>query len=266
MNKTLFFLYIISAFLFASCKTRNQTDNLGYLKNVEETVIASTINKPPLTIQNGDEIYITVSAKNMDVVKPFNQNYFSGEKSASTIVPENNKVTEKSYLVNNEGKIDFPILGLITTTNLTLEDLKTELTNKISTYVKNPIVTLRLANFKITILGEISKPGLYTITGNDTTLLNAIGLAGDLTMYGKRNDILIVRNVNGVTTKQRIDLADANLINSDYYMLKQGDVIYISPSQSKEKTARQDPNTSIYIAVAGTLVGLAGIFITIFKK
>jgi len=93
-----------------------------------------------------------------------------------------------------------------------------------------------------------------------------LGLAGDLTMYGKRNDVLLVRNENGQILKERINLMDANFINSPYYELKQNDVIYVSANETKEKTARLNPNTGTYIAIAGTIIGLAGIFITIFKK
>ena len=97
-------------------------------------------------------------------------------------------------------------------------------------------------------------------------MLGAIGLAGDLTIYGKRDNVLIVRNISGQPTKERLNLYDPNFINSPYYQLKQGDVIYISANETKEKVARLDPNTPTYIAIAGTIIGLAGIFITIFKK
>ncbi|HAH60283.1 MAG TPA: sugar transporter, partial [Bacteroidales bacterium] len=116
------------------------------------------------------------------------------------------------------------------------------------------------------VLGQVTRPGQYTIPEGQTTLLNAIGLAGDLTIYGKRDDILMVRNENGTITKERINLMDANFINSPYFQLKQGDVIYVSANQTKEKISRQDPNTNLYLAIAGTVIGLAGIFITIFKK
>src|SRR5690606_11127779 len=194
--------------------------------------------------------------------RPFNQGYYTGQTPAPTAAPN----VERTYLVDSEGNIDFPILGTLSTTGKSVETLKAELNESISHYVKNPVVTVRLANFKVTVLGEVARPGQYTIPEGQTTLLNALGLAGDLTIYGKRDDILMVRNVNGVITEERLNLLEANFINSPYFQLKQGDVIYVSANQTKEKVARLDPNTGTYIAIAGTLIGLAGIFITIFKN
>ncbi|MCZ2085135.1 MAG: polysaccharide biosynthesis/export family protein [Flavobacteriales bacterium] len=232
------------------------------MQNVEQIAIETAANSQISTIQKGDQLVVFVSSKDMEVVRPFNQNYYNNLAPTSVSSPN----TEKVYLVDSNGNIDFPVLGRLNTEGKTLEQFKSELTNLVSKYVKQPTVTIRLANFKVTILGEVNRPGQYSIPDAQTTLLNAIGLAGDLTLYGKRDDILMVRNENGQMTKARIDLMDSNFINSPYFSLKQGDVIYVSSNKTKEKISRQDPNTGIYIAIAGTVIGLAGIFITIFKK
>lgn len=262
MNKyiTLFFLSLILVLI--SCKTTDKASELNYMQNVEQIATDVALKNFASTIQKGDQLSIFVSAKNMEVVRPFNQSYYTAQNPSATNAPN----AENVYLVDSEGNINFPILGKLSTTDKTLENFKNELIGKISSYVKNPNVTVRLANFKVTILGEVARPGQYTIGEGQSTLLNAIGLAGDLTIYGKRDDILMVRNVNGVLSKERIDLMDTNFINSPYFQLKQGDVIYVSANHTKEKVARLDPNTGTYIAIAGTLIGLAGIFITIFKK
>ena len=202
----------------------------------------------------------------MEVVKPFNQNYYSSQSSITPGTPSNNSAPERAYLVNTDGNIDFPVLGSILAYNKTVEQLQQELTNRISIYVKNPVVTLRLANFKITVLGEVARPGQYVLNDLNPNILTAIGVAGDLTLYGKRDNILIVRNFDNQITKDRINLMDSSFISSPFFQLKQGDVIYVSANPTKEKIARMDPNTSIYLAVAGSILGLAGIFITIFKK
>src|SRR5690606_16017787 len=121
---------------------------------------------------------IFVTAKNMEVVKPFNQAYYSSQNSIST-TPSSSNSTEKTYLVNSEGDIDFPILGAINTTDKTLEEVKNDLTQRITAYVKNPTVTVRLANFKVTVLGEVTRPGQYSLPEVNPTLLSAIGIAGD---------------------------------------------------------------------------------------
>ena len=262
MNKNSVLLFFSILLLLSSCKTKEKPSEINYMQNVEQAATELALKNAASTIQKGDQLVIFVSAKNMEVVRPFNQGYYTSANPAATAAPN----SERVYLVDSEGSIDFPILGKISTTDKTLEQVKAELSSRISAYVKNPTVTVRLANFKVTVLGEVARPGQYTIPEGQTTLLNAIGLAGDLTIYGKRDDILMVRNENGSITKERINLMDADFINSPYFQLKQGDVIYISANQTKEKMARQDPNTNLYLAIAGTVIGLAGIFITIFKK
>ena len=244
-----------------SCKTADKTSKINYMQNVEQ-IATDVALQTPSTIQKGDRLIIFVTAQNMEVVRPFNQNYYNNQLPTSVSTPN----AEKVYLVDSEGNLSFPVIGNISTNGKTLEDLKSELHNRVSAYVKNPTITVTLANFKVTILGEVNRPGQYSIPEAQTTLLNAIGLAGDLSIYGKRENILLVRNENGNITKERINLMDSEFINSPFFTLKQGDVIYVSSNETKEKISRQDPNTGIYIAIAGTIIGLAGIFITIFKK
>lgn len=246
---------MVTTFLLASCKTKDKVSQLNYMQNVEEIATTTATNTAVSTIQKNDQLAIFVSAKNIDIVRPFNQ-------GSTATAP----IAEKIYLVDSEGNIDFPLLGKVNTTGKTLEEFRNEMTDRVSYYVKNPTITARIVNFKITILGEVARPGQYTVAEGQSTLLNAIGLAGDLTMYGKRDDILMVRNEDGVLTKEKINLMDSNFINSPFFQLKQGDVIYVSANQTKDRVSRLDPNTSIYMAVAGTIIGLAGIFITIFKN
>ncbi len=264
MNKIICLLAVL--LLLTSCKTRtnDKESQLNYMQNVEQIATEAALRTSSTTIQTGDQLSVFVTAKDMEVVRPFNQSYYS---DAGLTTPGNAAASsEKHYLVSSGGSIDFPVIGLVSTVGKTVEELKQELTNRISAYVKNPSVTVKLVNFKVTVLGEVARPNQYVIPEGQTTLLNALGLAGDLTMYGKREDILVVRNENGVMSKERINLMDANFINSPYFNLKQGDVIYVSANQTKDKVSRLDPNTGTYIAIAGTLIGLAGIFITIFKN
>ena len=260
MNKNIFLWFASILFFLSSCKTKDKASELNYMQNADQIATEASLQNQLTTLQKGDQLVIFVSAKNMEVVKPFNQNYYDNQAGST-----NSQSTEKSYLIDSNGDIDFPVIGKINTTGKTVEDFRNELSNRISYYVKNPTVSVRLVNFKVTILGEVARPGQINIPEGKTTLLNVIGLAGDLTMYAKRDDLLLVRNVNGELVKARINLMDANFINSPYFMLKQNDVIYVSANYNQEKIAKQDPNTNIYIAVAGMVIGLAGIFITIFK-
>ena len=268
MNKNIFLLLICCLLVVISCKTKEKPSELNYLQNEEQIAKEMSVTNARATIQKGDQLVILVTAKNMEVVRPFNQSYYSSQNSISSnpsAAPSSSN-SEKVYLVNSDGTFDFPILGMIETSGKNLEEVKDLLVIRISAYVKNPTVTVRLSNFKVTILGEVARPGQYTLTDINPNILNVIGLAGDLTMYGKRDNILVVRNENGGVIKSRVNLMESNFISSPFYQLKQGDVIYVSANETKEKTARLNPNTSIYIAVAGTIIGLAGIFITMFNK
>lgn len=266
MSKSIILLFFSFLLFVTSCKTKDKVNEYNYLQNGEDIATEISVKTSVSTIQKGDQLLILVTAKDMEVVKPFNQNYYSSKNSISPTSSSNTNAQEKTYLVGSQGSIEFPVLGFIEAYGKTLEEFQKELTSRISIYVKNPVVTVTLANFKVTVLGEVSKPGQYKMSEVNPTVLMAIGAAGDLTLYGKRDDILIVRNVDGVTTKERINLLDASFINSPYYELKQGDVIYVSANATKQKISQLNPNTNIYIAIAGTVIGLAGIFITIFKK
>lgn len=272
MNKNILLIAVCLFLLLFSCKTREKTSNLNYMQNADQIAVDASNQTNFSTIQVGDQLVILVTAKDMSVVKPFNQNYSASELATYTTGSTNLPIQGQSptsvptYIVDSEGNIDFPVIGKLNTSGKTMSIFKDELQDRLKKYILNPIVSMRLTNYKVTVLGEVARPGQYVIPDGNATLFNALGLAGDLTMYGKRDDILLVRNINGETTKARINLMDANFFNSPYFQLKQNDVIYVSSSEIKEKTARLDPNTSTYIAVAGTIIGLAGIFITIFKK
>ena len=268
--KTIYFLLL--TFLLVSCKTMSGSDegnDLNYMQNIEQVATQQAIaNSKNNTLQVGDQLVIVVSARDLTVTAPFNQNYSSSDliqnNSPGGNIPTQGNVSLNGpmYIVDTNGNITFPELGEISTTGKTLVQLKDELTNRLTKYIINPTVNIRLANFKVTILGEVNRQGEYTITNGQGTLLSALGLAGDLNMYGKRHDILVVRTVDGVISKERIDITDANFFNSPYYSLKQGDVIYVSAIKTRERIAKQNPNTPFIISAVGTIVTILAL---IFK-
>ncbi|RNA61666.1 polysaccharide export protein [Chryseobacterium nematophagum] len=255
------FIYGVLVMGLLSCTTRKQ--ELGYMKDIDNIVLDNSIKNSRNTLQPGDQLIISVSAKDLDVVKPFNQNYSSSSTVTQYSIPSSNNLAQQlpvsgpTYIVNTDGNITFPQLGQINTTNENIETFRIKLTDQLKKYVKDPMVDIKLINFKISVLGEVAKPGTYVIPDGTTTLLGALGLAGDLTPFGLRNNVLIVRNIDGQITKEKIDLTSANFINSPYYYLKQNDVIYIQPSVIREKAARLDPNTALYISVASVIASLA---------
>ncbi|MBV8328631.1 MAG: polysaccharide biosynthesis/export family protein [Chryseobacterium sp.] len=267
-------LGIFFVFLLVSCKVKDNVQNdLNYMQNIENIAIESSAKNSSSTIQAGDQLVILITAKDMDVVKPFNQNY-----SSSEIIQTNNfaggntpnqgmtTISGPTYIVDSDGNIDFPIIGKMNTKDKSLVEFKDEIREKITQYVINPTVNVRLANFKVTILGEVNRQGDYTIANGQATVLNALGLAGDLTIYGKRTDILVIRTENGNVIHGKINLQDANLINSPFFNLKQGDAIIVQSNKVREITARQNPNTGLYLTAISIGVTAIAVVISLFNK
>ncbi|MCY0971001.1 polysaccharide biosynthesis/export family protein [Chryseobacterium wangxinyae] len=233
------------------------------MKDIESVALDNSVKNSRSTLQPGDQLVITVSAKDLDVVKPFNQNYSSTATTAQYSAASGNAqfqpmpVSGPMYVVDTDGNIDFPQIGVVSTKDENVESFKSKLIGLISTYVKEPIIDIKLTNFKVSVLGEVVKPGTYVIPDGHTTLLQTLGLAGDLTPYGLRNNILIVRNVDGKFTQDRVDITSAQFINSPYYYLKQNDMVYVQPNANKEKLTRVDPNTGLYISVASIIASIA---------
>lgn len=255
------FLWALAACIWiSSCTSRQE---LNYMKDIENVALENSVKNSRSTLQPGDQLIITVSARDLDVVKPFNQNYSSTATVAQYSQPSANAQFQPApasgpmYFVDTNGTIDFPQLGNISVTGETTETLKDKLINMISRYVKEPVVEIKLVNFKVSVMGEVAKPGTYVVPDGNTTLLQALGLAGDLTIYGVRNNILIIRTVDGQITQERIDLTSAKFISSPYYYLKQNDLIYVAPNNVRERAASIDPNTGLYISVASVVASIA---------
>lgn len=270
MKKTLQNLLtaIFSVLLITSCKPKAE---LNYMKNIDElTTEASIANAhASSTIQPGDQLGILISADDMDVVAPFNQNPMPVEMITNNIPSSNvqirgNTSAIPTYTVKEDGFIDFPILGKLDTKNKTVEQFSDYIKQRMTKYVIKPVVVnVSTLNYKVTVLGQVAKPGTYTITDGHATLLSALGLAGDLTNYALRDNVLVVRNENGQITKTRIDLTKADFINSPFYFIKQNDVIYVSGNETVSKASRLDPNAGIYISIASIVVTILAL---VFKK
>lgn len=256
--------------MLASCgifMKKPKESTLNYMQNIDSIATKSSLDSRKSIIQPGDQLAIIVSGKDLDVVKPFNQNYSSGQliqeaSAGGNVLQSTASSLEPSYLVDVDGIIDFPILGELRTSGKTIETFKDDLRNSLKEYIKDPIVSVKNTNYKVTVLGEVARPGDYIITDGHATILNALGLAGDLTIYGERKNVLLVRSINGTVTKKRIDLTDAQFINSPYYNLKQGDLIYVSANNTKEQTAKLNPNNGLYIGVASIIVTILALIAT----
>lgn len=258
-----FLMLLLVVLAIVSCRTRN---DINYLQDVDKAATETALRMENNTLQPGDQLVINIMAKDLDVVKPFNQNYSSGQilqnpQLTGNVSPTIPTTSGPTYIIDQNGEIDFPVIGKLTTKGMTIDQFKQSLHNKIVRYIKEPTISVRLNNFRVSVMGEVTRPGEYIIADGQTNLMKAIALAGDLTIYGKRDDILLVRTVDGKIEKARIDLLRSDFINSPYYNLKQGDVIYVSANKTKEKSSRLDPNMPIYISVASIIVTILALVI-----
>ncbi len=261
MRRSLSIIFVASLFcIIFSCKVKEDID---YMKNIEQTAINKSIQTSTFTIQPGDQLMISVTAKDNDVVKPFNQNYSSSDISqfslSSTNLPVQGQssVSGPSYLVDSKGNIQYPIIGELNTSGKTIEQFRDILKERLKQYIKEPGVNVRNTNFKVTVLGEVNKTGTYLIPdGQSMTILGILGMAGDLTIYGQRKNILVIRNIDGSTSKEYIDITNAEFINSPYYYVKQNDVIYVSPNDTRKNSSGYGPQAGILISIASVAVGL----------
>tara|TARA_R110001583_G_scaffold69696_8_gene197583 strand:+ start:10107 stop:10865 length:759 start_codon:yes stop_codon:yes gene_type:complete len=202
-------------------------------------------------IQPDDLLTIHVSGIDPLAAATFNI-YESYEYSTPTLLP---------YLVNKEGTIHFPVLGTIVAKGLTTIELTNYLETNLKEYLVKPIVNIRLINFKISVMGDVKSPGAYTIPNERITIVEALVLAGDLTIQGQRKNVLLIREVDGKRTFVTIDLRDRALFNSPYYYLAQNDVIYVEPNKTKINSSAVGSNTSVVISSVSILITLLALLI-----
>jgi len=242
---------LLTFFLISSCASRK---DMVYFQGEDTTINASV--KYELTYKPDDLITIAVSALDMDAVRPFNIYVaeYKGGASGITSTP-----SLQTYLVDAEGTIDFPVIGSIAIAGLTRKEATRLISDKLKPYVNNPIVNIRLTNFKISVLGEVNHPGTFTIPNERVTLPEALGLANDLRIQGIRSNILVVREIDGKITKNYIDLRSNAIFNSPFYYLQQNDMVYVEPNNAKIKSSSYNQFTSITISAFSTLISIYAI-------
>jgi len=207
------------------------TKRVTYFNNISDTVLTAAVEGLEPVIQKGDLLSISVSSLSPEVTTIFNapNSPASSSSAGSSLSPA------AGYLVNQDGYIDFPMLGRLSAAGLTKKALKDQITQQLQDkkLLFDPIVSVRYLNFHVTVLGEVNHPGLVTIPNEQVTVLEALGLAGDLTIYGKRNNVLLLRKEDGQKIVRRLNLNSEAVLSSPYYYLRSNDVVYVEPGKNK---------------------------------
>jgi polysaccharide biosynthesis/export protein len=207
--------------LLTSCASKKE---IVYFQDAES--LAARMNDQTFEpiIETNDILFVSISSMNEAVLIPFKRSTgLEGNVS-------NSNAGLQGYLVNVDGDIRFPVIGNMSVAGKTRGQVEAELRSELSEFITDVVVDVRIMNFKITVIGEVNKPGVYTIADERVTIPEALGLAGDLTEDGKRENILVIREINGQQQVSRIDLTKTDFYSSPYYFLKQNDVVYVEPS------------------------------------
>jgi polysaccharide export outer membrane protein len=249
-------LVIIALVLFSSCATKQ---DILYFQDEPITNVFDNENSDfALVFNTNDLLTINVSALDQEVAKPFN---LPAVTYSTSVLDARGSSTMQTYLIDENGNIEFPVLGTIKIGGLTRSEANTLLKEKLKEYIVDPIVNIRLANFTITVLGEVNRPGTYTINDEKISLAEALGNAGDLTIYGNRHSIFLIRELGGEKRFAKFDLTSINVVNHPNYYLIQNDVVYVEPNNARVKQASFTQNNGVIISAIGTLATIVAILI-----
>ena len=263
MMKNLIYYLILLLTMF-SCKPK---ENMVYMEK-EKNIAESKINQAVFYgahIQSGDVLDIKVTAFDENAVRPFNLYSMNNSTSPGQMNGQTAQLAPQGYLVDNEGFIYFPVLGKLYIKGMTLAQLRADLEKRLLTYLAEPLVSIKQLNFNVTVLGEVKNPGQHTSASDKITLLQALGLAGDMTDFGNRTNVKLIREEEGVSKTYVIDFTDKNITSSPYYYMQQNDVLYVEPDMIKKKSANIDPNRGLVFQIGGVALGVASILISILR-
>lgn len=230
-TRILFFISIVCLFVCASCTT---TSKIAYFQNAQDTTYKQMLGTIEAPLQKNDFISISISSLSAEASAIFNPIAGTGPDAKTSITSAKN-AQYVGYLVNNDGLIQIPLLGNIMVAGLTKKQLKEYLTKTIleKKLLVDPIVDIRLLNFEVTILGEVATPTVITVPNEKISLVKALGMAGDITIYGKKDNVLLIREEDGVRRTRHINLNSSDFLSSEYYYLRPNDVVYVEPNKAK---------------------------------
>ncbi|MFY7814707.1 MAG: polysaccharide biosynthesis/export family protein [Chryseobacterium taeanense] len=260
MNRNIITLLILVSITLLSCKPKQ---NMVYMSksNMEEEVAKAKYDG--LHIQEGDVLLILVSALDETAVKPFNLNT-ANKVGADATSGVNQYAQPSEYLINEEGYINFPVLGNVFAKGMTQIQLKQDLESRLKRYLTDPLVTITLKNFNVSVLGEVKEPGQKVSVSQKINVFQALGLAGDMTDFGDRTHVKLIRSTDeGSDEIVNLDLTRSDIVSSPYYYMKQNDILYVQPDKNKQIQANSNPNRALTFQIIGTLLTAATLIIAL---
>ena len=257
-------VWVLLTLFLVSCGSYK---NVPYFQNSDEVDFTKSQFLYDARIMPKDILTITVGTTNPDAARPFNLTVpttFNAQTRSTYSSP-----LIQNYLVDNEGGIDFPILGHLQVGGLTKSECERMIHDKIVPYLndrENPVVTVRMSNYKISVLGEVAHPGMFNVSNEKINILEALAQAGDLTIYGVRDRVKLIReDSTGRKEMHTLNLNDANLINSPYYYLQQNDIVVVEPNKVKSQNSSVGSMTTLWFSATSILISLTSLLYNILK-
>jgi len=265
MKKFLFSIFVAAAVVLLS-NSCSSYKKIPYFKNIEKVDLTQSRGLYDATIMPKDLLSINVSTTNPDAAKPFNINISeqmgtSGSSDAPSV---------RGYLVDNNGMINFPVIGKLRVVGMTKGQCEEAIRKKILPYMsqtENPIVTVRMSSFRVTVIGEVGGSRVIPVTTEKMSIIETLAQAGDLTIYGVRDNILLIREDEfGEKSYHRLNLNDANLFNSPYYYVQQNDIIYVEPNKVKARNSTLGTSTALWFSIIGFISSMATLVVNLVKN
>ena len=266
-NKQILFALSIALMAMVSCST---VKDIAYFQNKVVNEPEAIDKHAGIVIQPKDMLSIVVSSRNPELVAMFNLPVISYQ-AGSEVVAGAGQQRLLGYVVDNNGYIDFPVLGPIKVAGLTRWELSELIKNKLLNdgLLTDAVVTVEFMNFKVSVIGEVNAPGTYSLQNDKVTILQAISLARDLTIFGQRENVCVIREREGERVIYEINLCDVSMFNSPAYYLQQNDVVYVQPSEVKARQSTTDDKalrmTSIFVSGGSLLVSIAALIVNLIR-
>ncbi len=262
-----FFSFIIAALLLLALASCGSSKSVAYIQNSDSIAYDNSRFLYDAKIMPKDQLTITVNTVNPEAALPFNlllQNAYTQGRTLSTTGG-----TLMPYLVDNEGYINFPVVGRLKVGGLTKSECENLILDKIRPYMaetENPVVTVRMSSYSVSVLGEVARPGSFQVAREKITILEALAQAGDLTIYGVRDKVKLIReDATGKKEIHTLDLTNANIVNSPYYYLQQNDIVYVEPNKIKAQNSRVGSITTLWVSATSILISVASLIVNVLK-
>lgn len=263
-----FFLPIVVLTMVVLLGSCSSGKDVPYFQNIDEISLAGSKGLYDAKIMPKDMLTITVSTTDPAAAAPFNLSV--GNTVGASGQLSNGGGNLQGYLVDNDGNINFPVIGHIHVQGMTKSQCQDMIREKLLPYMaatENPIVTVRMSSYRVTVTGEVNRPGVIPVSTEKMSIVEALAQAGDLTVYGKRDNIMLIReDETGQKKMVRLNMNDANLINSPYYYLQQNDIIYVQPNSVKSKNAGIGPSTTLWFSFIGIVTSISSLLVNILRN